>query len=431
MVCKDRETPCAAQLSYAKYGVSSFGSVTGEDAIMQEIAARGPVSCALSMSAEFFAFNGTGVFVPTVPTGEINHEVGVAGFGSTAAGQKYWIVRNFLNQEWGNKGWAYVLRGSDSLGIESTGCSWAEPILPAAEAPRPRPQVWSKRPRVASKFEPCYRPSASSASHVVSELPSALLRDSDLPHSYDIRNISGRNYMSLLRQQHLPQYCGACWAFATTSALSMRYNLARGASYPLVELSPQNLISCKPTGNGCHGGNGADANQFMRDKGVVLESCKPYQADDKVSCAPLCSRCLNPQNATGCAAVAEPTTFSVDEFGDVSGETAIMKELVARGPVSCGIAVTDAFENYQGGIYSEKSNASINHLITIIGYGEERHSSSSGTQIRKFWTALNSWGTYFGEAGLFRIARGVPADENLQIETDCHWATPGKMPVRW
>ena len=37
-------------------------------------------------------------------------------------------------------------------------------------------------------------------------------------------------------------------------------------------------------------------------------------------------------------------------------------ELYARGPLSCGISVTDKFENYKGGIFEEfKIMPMINH----------------------------------------------------------------------
>lgn len=74
---------------------------------------------------------------------------------------------------------------------------------------------------------------------VTSPLPHTYMQPQDIPASYDIRDLNGVDYASIDRNQHIPNYCGSCWAHAATSALNDRIALMRDNAFPEVDLAPQ------------------------------------------------------------------------------------------------------------------------------------------------------------------------------------------------
>ena len=84
--------------------------------------------------------------------------------------------------------------------------------------------------------------------------------------------------------------------------------------------------------------------------------------------------------------------------------------------LACGVDVTMKFLAYTGGVYSEKRDRiGINHEISVTGWGYDEESG------KEYWIGRNSWGTYWGEYGFFRIEMHK---DNLGIETSCFWAVP-------
>merc|ERR1719330_1645039 len=239
------------------------------------------------------------------------------------------------------------------------------------------------------------------------------------PPSFHWGDVEGVNYLTQAKNQHIPQYCGSCWAQAATSSLSDRIKIARKAAWPDINIAPQVLISCGPM-DGCHGGDAGLANKWMAENDITDETCSIYQArghDNGLPCSDLemCETCWP---KAGCSTPKHYLTYRVAEYGHIEGdqELAMMTEIYNRGPISCGISVPDDLvDKYNGGIFYDMTNSTeIDHDISVVGYGIE-----NGT---KYWVIRNSWGTYWGEAGFFRLVRGV---NNIGIESGtCDWATP-------
>ena len=147
----------------------------------------------------------------------------------------------------------------------------------------------------------------------------------------------------------------------------------------------------------------------------------------KVSLFQTCENC----NHAGCTAIPECSAdgsdtascfnkIQVSEFGSVSGEDKMKAEIFARGPVACYIDAGPlvrrppprrfatawpkaepisvcAQEDYKSGVNMYKGAKGTDHAIQIAGWGTD-----NGVD---YWLGRNSWGTYWGEHGWFRIAR--------------------------
>jgi len=431
---------CWAQDNYKVYRVDEYGSVSGEQDMMQEIYQRGPIACGIAVPEALESYTG-GIFEDTTGDMNIVHDISIVGYGEEN-GIKFWTVRNSWGSQFGEDGFVRVIRGKNNIAIESD-CSWATPKntwtsderhkLTEAEknvpssTPNEAESTEGSNLKGASFFQKGCRVEKSFFSKREKPLPIPswkLLKEAAVPESMDWRNVSGMNYLSWIKNQHIPVYCGSCWAQATTSSLADRFNILLGNSNPTpIDLNAQVMINCKAGGD-CNGGNPGGVYEFAYSQGIPDSSCEQYVAENLGhTCGAIdkCKDCTWPPCPVGqtcqdkCWAV-DYKKYYASHYYHVRGAAQMKAEIASHGPISCGIEVTDSFEKYVGGIYSEfKFFPMINHEISVVGYGKDRETG------QEYWIGRNSWGTYWGEGGFFRMATGK---YGLGIELDCTAAIP-------
>jgi len=133
--------------------------------------------------------------------------------------------------------------------------------------------------------------------------------------------------------------CGSCWAFGTTEAFSDRICVATNGSTNVV-VSPQEVVSCDITSEGCNGGFESSAWGFFQINGVKDIECYPYTSGDgeSGSCKLTCPG--------GGSSPSYHSTLALS-FSIPQGQ----QEMFTNGPISTCFDVYQDFMNYTGGVY--------------------------------------------------------------------------------
>jgi len=246
----------------------------------------------------------------------------------------------------------------------------------------------------------------------------------DYPADFSWCDVNGTSYCTMSRNQHIPQYCGSCWAHGAVSALGDRIKISRKAKAADINLSVQHILNCGDVGS-CYGGSIVGPYDWLYrqgTKGISYETSNPYLAcssDSQVGLCPGNDWSCNDMNvartcstfppAGKCVGMWEYPNATIEEYGSISGASQMMAEIYQRGPISCGIDATKILD-YTGGIYVGEGSE-VDHVISVVGWGTD-------AQKGRYWIIRNSWGEYWGEFGYMRSSFG-----SLLVEEECAWAT--------
>lgn len=99
-----------------------------------------------------------------------------------------------------------------------------------------------------------------------------------IPDNVNWADMNGINYLSWNKNQHIPQYCGSCWAQGATSAIADRFNILNKLSTTTpVGINAQEIVNGQ-FGGSCNGGNPGGVYKYAHRHGVVNSSCEQYVA---------------------------------------------------------------------------------------------------------------------------------------------------------
>lgn len=197
----------------------------------------------------------------------------------------------------------------------------------------------------------------------------------------DLNNFYGRNIVTPVRNQGS---CGSCWAFGAAAAYESAFLKRNGSAYKPVnqlDVSEQSIVDCSGGGS-CGGGWMDRVFRWMLDNKCESESNYAYRARDM-----------------SCPSRRPSTPFMAESWGFVTKKRDIpsvgeIKDAICRyGAITVAVRATSAFQNYGGGIFNERSNGSVNHAVTIVGWNDNYRA----------WKIKNSWGTGWGMSGYMWI----------------------------
>ncbi|UCD18027.1 MAG: T9SS type A sorting domain-containing protein [Candidatus Zixiibacteriota bacterium] len=194
--------------------------------------------------------------------------------------------------------------------------------------------------------------------------------------------------------------CGSCYSFASLANIEAKILIDNLGTF---DFSENNAKECNWYDRSCNGGSYYDLASLFSQKGIVLEACDPYVANN-VSCN------------TTCVPSKTLLDWRIICADNVPAASVLKDYIFTCGPVYTtyyagnGDAWETEMNNYDGSYTMYYAGAEEpNHAVLIVGWDDNLvHAGGTGG-----WIVKNSWGTSWGgtcgygsEGGYFTMAYG-------------------------
>lgn len=255
---------------------------------------------------------------------------------------------------------------------------------------------------------------------------SSLLEFGDVPDKIDWRNLSMAKH---IKDQGS---CGSCWAVAAATVLEAHYEITHKRHRTF---SAQELVSCVQNPMKC-GGSGACQGATV-ELAMDWATYRGLDTEENVQYLGKTGNCLKEpfrQNLRDAGEVdpdgrvialpkMQPESFVAEKSGSAFGMTGfttlptnqyapLMNAIVSQGPVAVSVGA-DSWMLYSSGIFDScEKDVTLNHAVTLFGYG---HVQASG---KDYWLIRNSWGPTWGEAGFIRVLKREAEEEHCGLDSD-------------
>ena len=204
--------------------------------------------------------------------------------------------------------------------------------------------------------------------------------------SIDWRNkkVGGTKVLTPVKDQ---KQCGSCWAFSATEQIETDVAIATGQ---LLDLSPQQIVSCDHKDLGCNGGNTETAYDYVAQAGLETDKEYPYSSGSGRS--------------RTCKAKSGKSAVQIGGYKTVSKKKSSEGKMVtqiAKSPISVCVDAS-SWQTYSKGVVGRSCGSELDHCVQAVGLNVDDDS-------KPYWIVRNSWNTDWGEGGYIYVQQGIDA----------------------